>query len=265
MSTPRSSAPARVPAESRAELSCGMLVVAPLAAELSGFLRQTGARRLDEPRRSRGRRGSVHRCRIGERTVVAAVIGEGAARARASLEELTLRYRPRRALLLGLAGALSPDLEVGSLTRPENVAEIVEGAPRWIAGGAAGDGATVVSVARIVPTAHQKSALWARLGEPSRCVVDLESAGFVDVMERCGVAWAVVRAISDGAAEDLPAELLRASDAGGRVSRFEVVLRSAPRPWRWRRLWVLRSRLVRASESLAQAAAAWALGEEGGR
>lgn len=249
--------------EAYAEPVPEVLVVAPLAAELAGLLRRSGARRVSEPHRRRAAR--VHRGRIGEHPFVAAVIGDGPARARSALEELVGRYRPRRALLVGVAGALSPDLGIGALVRAENVVEVAEGEERWIAGGAGKSGGTAVSVSRIVTTAEEKEALWRRLGEPRRCVVDLESAVFVGAMERCGAAWMVVRAVSDTADEDLPAELLGASDAEGHVSRLGVLSRVAVRPWRLTRLWALRRRLARASESLEGAAAGWVLGEEGHR
>ena len=170
------------------------------------------------------------------REVLAAVLGDGEGRSRRSLEALLERHRPGRALLIGVAGGLSPDLQIGDpgargdrLGRSWRVGQSESG----------GDG-RIVSAPRIVATRSEKAALWKENGEAPRSVVDLESAGFVSVLEGRDVAWAVCRAVSDTAEEELPNELVAASDDGGHISRFAVLRRLLANPGRLSTLMGLR-------------------------
>lgn len=233
-----------------------ILVVAALAEELGDFVDRIGGRRV----RHAGP-GRLYHGRRGERAVAAAILGDGARRARAGLEGLMARHRPRRALLLGVAGALSPDLEVGAPVRIVDVAETGEGSPGWVVRSGSEGGGTALSTSRVVTGVAEKSALWRQLGEPPRAVVDLESAAFVRVMLESGIAWTLIRAVSDAADEDLPVELAAASDADGHVRRVRLLAALARRPWRLRSLVTLRRRVGLCRELLATAGVEWVTGE----
>ena len=235
------------------------LVVAPLAEELRPLLRRLRAERIE-----RLPFGALYRLTSGERHF-AAVIGDGAVTAERSLGHLISLAGPQRMLLLGIAGGLSPDLAVGEVVR---AAEVLAGPPDAAPVAlypARGDG-TVVSVDRVLTTASQKSELWRALGEPSRAVVDLESASFARTASEAGIDWAVLRAVSDLQTEDLPLDLAAASDETGHVSRARVLMQLLLRPAAWADVDRLRRRLGECAERLASEACRWlAESQPGGR
>lgn len=228
------------------------VVVAPLDAELRPFLREIAGRReraLPD--------GAIFRGRWAERDVVAAVIGDGAGRAARGLEELITRYRPRRLLLIGVAGGLSPELSVAELVRASRVVEMPpQGEPSGWSVPGGGDG-TIVAGDRILASSEEKAALWHRLGEPSKAVVDLESAAFARLADHVGAVWTVVRAVTDPQGEDLPLDLVAASDDGGHVVRGRVVRQLLARPAALGQVQRLRRRLRLCAEALASAAQGW--------
>ena len=231
------------------------LVVAPLAAELRPFLRSIAARR-----REALPGGAVYSGRWKGRELLAAVIGDGAGLARRGLERVA-ELEPRRLLLVGVAGGLSPELGVGDTVRAGRVIEMSGGtaAREWRSPG--GGGATVIAGERILGAAAEKQALWQGLGSPTPAVVDLESAVFVRAALGCGVDWAVIRAVSDEAAEDLPLDFAAASDAEGHVLRARVVSQLAARPGALAAVRQLRQRLTACAERLEKKALGWV--EEG--
>ena len=117
--------------------------------------------------------------------------------------------------------------------------------------------AGIVSAPRIVAIRSEKAALWKETGEAPRSVVDLESAGFVSVLEGRGVAWGVCRAVSDTAEEELPNELVAASDEEGHISRFAVLRRLLAHPGRLSTMMSLGGRVEACAPLLAEAARAW--------
>ncbi|MDX1643070.1 MAG: hypothetical protein R3244_01790, partial [Thermoanaerobaculia bacterium] len=203
------------------------VVMAPLVAEIRPLLRRLAARRVEAIGPAR-----LHRGRLDGRPLAAAVIGDGAARARAAIEAVLAGCRPRRVLLIGVAGGLSPDLPVGALVRVDTVVDLAGGEPRWVAGSAGEGEAVAVSVERIVGTAVEKAAVWERLGRPPRAVVDLESAAFVESASAAAARWTVLRAVSDGSDDDLPPEVPAAADRHGHVDPWRVLGAVARRPWR---------------------------------
>lgn len=239
-------------------ISPAALVTAPLADELAPFLR-----RLDRRRRETECAIPAYRGLFAERPVVAAVVGEGARRARLAVDALLATYRPRRVLLVGVAGAISPDLAPGVVLHVGAVVDLTGGEPRWVVGSPDGGDPVAVSVPRIAATAAEKAALWDRLGRRPRCLVDLESAVVVEAARSAGASCDVIRAVSDGAAEDLPREILVAGDRHGRVRRSRVVAALLLRPWRLGVLLDLRRRVRRCAEGLAAEAGEWVAREDG--
>lgn len=223
------------------------LVAAPLVDEIEPFLALIGAYRS-----GRLPGGWTWRGELGGKEILAAVLGDGEDRSRRSLEVLLERHGLSRALMIGVAGGLSPDLRIGDLVRAEIV--VREGG-QW-ASESGGDG-RVISSKRIVASRSEKAALWARKGEEMRCVVDLESAGFALLLEASGVNWAVCRAVSDTAEESLPAELVSASDDGGHVSRIALLRGLLARPRALSELISLRGRVEECAPLLAEAARIW--------
>lgn len=229
-----------------------VLVAAPMAEELRGLLRRVEALEAVDSGAT-----SVRRARLGEQSVVAAVVGDGAARATRALERLLHEFRPQRMLLLGIAGAVSVDLDLYALVEVEELVDFTGPEPRWVVGLPGSGAPTAVSVSRVLTSASEKTEVRRRLASPPHCVVDLESAAAVELTRSFGAGWGVLRAVSDRSGENLPSELATASDGDGHVARARLLALSALRPWRLGRLLTLRRRLSRCSELLGAAAIDW--------
>ncbi len=94
-------------------------VVAPLAAELAGVLAATGARRVI--RVGQGRRAWIGR--LAGQDVALMATGDGPAAAAAGLAALLAAVRPRRLLVVGVAGGLTPGLAEGTLVAARRVVD----------------------------------------------------------------------------------------------------------------------------------------------
>jgi adenosylhomocysteine nucleosidase len=137
--------------------------------------------------------------RIGDRAVIAVVTGVGTARAHAATVRLLDGADVEWVIVVGIAGSIDDAAPIGTLVLP---AVVVDGAN--------------ASEHRPTPLRIGKSrgALWTAdelIVEPevhadlrSRGVValDMETAAVAKVCEERGVAWSVVRAISDRASVD---------------------------------------------------------------
>jgi adenosylhomocysteine nucleosidase len=155
--------------------------------------------------------------RIGDRAVVAVVTGVGTARAHAATVRLLDGADVEWVIVVGIAGGSDDAAAIGSLVLP---AVVVDGAS--------------ASEHRPTPLLVGKSrgALWTAdelIVEPavhadlrSRGVValDMETAAVAKVCEERGVAWSVVRAISDRASVD--AEILGLTHPDGAVNLVAV-------------------------------------------
>jgi adenosylhomocysteine nucleosidase len=199
--------------------------------------------------------------------------------------------RIERLIVVGTAGALSPGLSPADLVVATHVVREPEAAsdrgadrdqipvtgvaaagPAWVASAARLLGArpaVVVTARRIADSPLEKQRLWrvAAAANPARssdgdaqaevvlptAVVDLESAIYAEVARAAGIAWLVVRAVSDTASEGLPELLNRSRDSGGAVRRTQIVRGLLGDPRAIPRLLALRGRVVRCAEALAEA------------
>jgi hypothetical protein len=78
----------------------------------------------------------------------------------------------------------------------------------------------------MVAAAVAKSELWQKSGA---CAVDMETLGIVEAAAEAGLPWGAVRAITDTAAETVPAACLQMLRADGRVAvgqLFRIICRS---------------------------------------
>lgn len=133
---------------------------------------------------------------------------------------------PRFVVLLGLAGSLDARLAPGTdHTCVEVVADASSTPLRSTLIPHAS--ARVVERARVVGTPEEK----ARLAAATRAqLVDLESHAFATCAQAAGLRWCVVRGVSDGAHETLPAELAGFVDARGETRIARVLAAIARRP-----------------------------------
>lgn len=227
-------------------------------------------RRVDGAVRVRDSEGAAAvRGRIGDRPVRVAVCGVGSRAARRAAEwcvRLASRGSCSRVVWIGIAGALSPDLEVGDLV-VGRTAMVVDRPPvdldETLVGTAVTQGCrsgVLVTAPGVVATASSREALWRRTGSLPVAAVDMESWEAAGVLRSAGIPFAVVRGISDTAADQLPAWLERASKTDGGSSLGPVVRGTLMRPSALVPLAKIRLRAVRLSDQLADVAAALALG-----
>ncbi len=239
------------------------IYLAAMKSEASALLHRVGgALRIRE-----GAAAAAVRGRIGDRPVQVAVCGVGERAARRAAERcvrLAARGSCGRVVWIGIAGALSPDLEVGELVvgrtamAPDQPAVDLD---ETLVGAAAARGCrpgVLVTAPGLVVTTSSREALWRRSGSLPDTAVDMETWAAARTLQRAGVPFAAVRAISDTAADRLPSWLERASAAGGDSSTGPVVRGALVRPSAIVPLVKIRLRTVRLGHRLAEVAAALA-------
>jgi len=199
--------------------------------------------------------------RLGRTPLLVVRTGEGRRLAAAGATATFERHRPARALVLGVAGALSPALPREAIVAARCVRDgerdgastdtaWLERALR-VPGVRAG---VAVSTARILHSAAEKTRAGRELSGEEPATVDLESAALVEVAARFGIPCLVLRAVCDAADEDLPLDFERCRDASGAIRRLAVLRQALAHPGRVPELWRLGRRVARCAERLADVA-----------
>lgn len=230
-----------------------LAIVAPLREELSGVFKRV------ENLHQEALGDAVWRVGVlGKRTVLLATTGDGARNAERGLRRLLRATRPDRLIVIGVAGALSRELDIGSVvlartivSRAGPVAQLdstwqPEAATRFVAG-------TVYSADRIATTPQEKAKLHKQVGGDGAAVVDLESATFAAVAREMEAPCLILRAVSDRADEALPFDFERFRDEDGSVSRSQIVSYALSHPGAFPALMELRRRVELCAEQLARA------------
>jgi len=172
------------------------------------------------------------------RQAIVAVGGGGEAGAAQGAEQL-IGSGATRLLSFGFAGGLDPTLPAGALVVPRLVMDHGSVWPvdpallRWLGG------ATVerlLSGSAIATTAEAKAALWRQSGAGA---IDVESGPLARAAAAAGVPFAVLRAVSDPAASDLPPAALAAIDEKGQVAPLRLLAALAGNPGQIIALWRL--------------------------
>jgi adenosylhomocysteine nucleosidase len=210
--------------------------------------------RLQEGRRLA--RGALTGVLFG-RPVVLLITGDGERNARTGIVALLDRMPIERLLVIGVAGALTSDLESGALVL---AAEVRSGPLSFTADGPAladaarrsgARPATLITAERIADSPAERARLLGAHGAPA--AVDLESATLVRAAVERAVPWLVLRAISDTAGELLPPLLNRSRDDGGAIRRAGVLRGLLREPAAIPALVSLRRRVGRCAQLLADA------------
>ena len=198
--------------------------------------------------------------------VLAAATGEGPTRAARGAAQLCDLHRPSVLVGAGVAGALSTDLAFGEILVARRVVDSSGDAPApdpTLAGRAAAmpgaRAAAFFTSDRMVVAAREKTALAAQLHEEP-AVVDMESAAWARAAAARGIPYAVVRAVHDTAAENLPDFLPSCFDAESGIRRARVILAALARPGSVPKLLEMRRRVRECGERLAAFVAAFVAG-----
>jgi adenosylhomocysteine nucleosidase len=226
--------------------------------------------RIDGARSASSRSARITLGRLGGARVALAVTGDGERNARRGLAELLAAAPVSRIIVAGVAGGLSPTLEAGALvavcwTINESDGSVYAADPALLDAAVVACGGhrgVAVTATRIADTVAEKQRLLALAfareaahDGPSRisAVVDLESAAFAAAATRTGLPWVALRAVSDTAADSVPALLNRSRDEGGAVRRASVMWGLLTDPSALRPLLELRGRVRGCAARLADA------------
>lgn len=229
-------------------------VVSALPEEISPLVRRLRARRR---RRLGGYR--IATGSLGEVSLIAMVSGDGAERARLGLEALLSRFDLQAVLVIGIAGGLSTDLEVGDVVVAQRVAngtgEVPSPDRQWHARALALEGVvdgSIYSHHEIAVDPVVKGRLWQETGSRSSQVVDLESASYARVAAAHEVPYVAFRAVSDSAQEALPLDFNRFRKVDGSSDRLRITRHIVRHPSIVPELLQLRERLRYCAEQLAR-------------
>jgi nucleoside phosphorylase len=177
--------------------------VCAMPMELRPLLRRLGLRKI----------GSGYVGRIGDSEVIAVTSGIGTALARAAVVALLDAVDVEWVIVVGITGAIENETPIGSLVLPEVVVNGADGSrhrPKPLPLGDAHGTMWTTDTLLLDPSVHAD--LLAR-GVVS---LDMETAAVAEVCEERGVAWSVVRAISDRASDgSVDAEIFGLSNQDG--------------------------------------------------
>jgi adenosylhomocysteine nucleosidase len=154
----------------------------------------------------------------GRKDVRVLVTGMGAGNAKSSIHKALDQDLPEIVFSCGFAGALDPDLPIGTVvfeaptTRPEWTAPLLALGAR---------AASFICAERVAITAAEKSALRRQSGCDA---VEMESKAISAVCAERGVDCITLRVISDAAQEDLPLDFNSLMTPGKSLSFARLVL-----------------------------------------
>jgi nucleoside phosphorylase len=225
------------------------LIATALPEELGALLRRApGGRRVD----------GAWESSLGGRPVRLACTRSGPREAARGLDALLSRHPASLVIGAGVAGALTPQLDVGDVVVGRWVRDRDGDAPacdepwrrRALELGARP--AVAFSVDRVMTRPSDRAALAHALPEGVAGSVDMESAAWSRAAERRGSHCLIVRAISDAASDRLPEYLSDCLDARGSLSPSRVAVRALLRPTSLPSLLRLRRQVRDAAERLAE-------------
>ncbi len=210
-----------------------ILLLAALPQEVRPFLR------LSRGQRRRGLPWPAWELALGERQALLVLTGMGATATREAVSRLVAQFRPHLLVSFGFGGAVSPDLQPGDLVLGESfcrydplalVIEPVVPAPvpprpgsellsSLTGAGLSAYSGSFVTTPWIIPKASQGGALM----QLARPVLDLETAAAAALAGAEGIPFLALRAITDGAAEEIPDFLAPAGREPGAVRMLDAL------------------------------------------
>ncbi len=206
-----------------AELAVDVVLVAAEAREFAGLLRRARAATA----LAGWTVGQAWLAEVGASQWLLAANGPGRLAGLAAEEALT-RAHAGCVVSVGLCGSLDKALEPGAVVQ---AGEVVDGQGRRWPGGtvdAAGPAVRALSLDRVAVSAGEKRRLGA---ESTAAIIEMEAAQVAERARQRGVPFYCLKAVSDGADEELPLNFNRFRDAEGRFSRVRIGAACALRPW----------------------------------
>jgi adenosylhomocysteine nucleosidase len=163
----------------------------------------------------------VHRGRLGDREVVAVATGMGTTLARQGTARLLDAVEVERVVVVGITGAIVEETALGTVIVPEVVVSSATGAEfRPAPLGLGAPTGTMWTTDELLTDPEVLADLKAR-GVVS---LDMETAAIAEVCEGRGVAWSVVRVISDRAHDgSVDAEVFALSNQDGTPNPRAIV------------------------------------------
>ncbi len=184
---------------------------------------------------------------VRDKPVIAAVSGIGAERIVRRLHELINEHQPARVILLGIAGALDPELEVGQLIRPGRV--IADHEPPIKLPGHDADESLYTSP-ELISTVEAKAEAFAAHGTRT---VDMETYHAAKLLQQRTIPLTVIRAVCDTADVALPAQSVRWVGDDGQPDATAAAIYLVMHPLQLPTLLNLRDALKTAAANLAEA------------
>jgi adenosylhomocysteine nucleosidase len=137
---------------------------------------------------------TVHTGKIGTVDIVATMIGMGTERARRATTDLLEAATYEHVVVLGVAGGIAHEIELGDLVVPEVVVDRSTGSEhRQTALGHHVPAGTIATGDDLLDDEHE----FARLIEGGVVALDMETSAVAQVCEARGVPWSAFRGISD--------------------------------------------------------------------
>lgn len=187
-------------------------------------------RRLQDSQTQHHRTGKVILGSLSGHRIVAKVTGEGEVLARIGISNLLAEIPVKAVVVLGVAGALSPDLGIGEIVAATEISDASGEAPKpdrdllELACQASGVvRGSVISHREIAVDPMSKKRLWQEGGRRAAQLVDLESSSYARCAAERGIPYLVLRAVSDGHDEALPMDLNRYRKHDGSLDRRRIV------------------------------------------
>jgi adenosylhomocysteine nucleosidase len=171
-----------------------LTILAPMKSELRPVVRALGLRRAE-------RDGEiVHEGRTPGADVTARLTRIGTDWARRTTERTLATGDVDHVLVVGIAGAVGPGVEVGDLIRPAAVVDVVSG--REYEPAPLDDAPGLGKLATHGEFLLDQS-VFARLAGEGVLAIDMETAAVAAVCAQAGCPWSVVRVISDKATDQV--------------------------------------------------------------
>jgi adenosylhomocysteine nucleosidase len=218
-------------------------VLAPMKTEFRPLVRPMALARPD------GDNGPYHFGTVGEVEIVATMTGIGTQGAIEVTERLLDDHALDHVIVVGVAGGLGPELEVGDMVVPELVVDRPNNRTYRATplGGVAPAGTIITSD----EFNYVQSILDGFIAD-GVLALDMETGSIAAVCERRGVPWTAFRSLSDHATK-APVEtaVLGLARPDGSANVPALIRYLGPKPWRIRHL----SRLVKGSNLATRNAA----------